>query len=160
MDSYESPRSKVLTAIDEEIAYAKSLGLDRVEPSETPHTVGDYLTMLSTYLRKAQDAWTFKAGDRAARHEIRKIAAIAVRCLEEHGAPRRYEPPTTKPVNVTIPANSIWRHKTTGDRHQVASTMGGTVVTIANCSFYQYSPAAFHATFEPWPTVERYGWGV
>lgn len=77
----------VLCGIEEEIDYAMGLGSDRTDGS--PKTVGEYLTMLDTYLRRAQDAWTTTAGTEAARHEIRKIAAIAVRCLDDHGTPRR-----------------------------------------------------------------------
>ncbi|MHA2279925.1 MAG: hypothetical protein ACXAC5_03490 [Promethearchaeota archaeon] len=42
--------------------------------------------MMSSYFRAAQDGWTNNAGTVFALHEIRKIAAIAVRCMEEHGA--------------------------------------------------------------------------
>lgn len=77
----------VIEAIDEEIDYANSLPDSRTDGSEK--TVGDYLVMLDTYLRKAKDEWTFNDGTEEARHEIRKIAAIALRCLEEHGVPHR-----------------------------------------------------------------------
>ena len=82
-------RSDVYAAIDGERDYQDSLGPDRVEPSERPHSVGEYITMLSTYLRKAQDDWTLQAGEVAALHQIRKIAAIVVHCMEDNGAPRR-----------------------------------------------------------------------
>ena len=77
----------VIKAVDEEIDYANSLPSDRTDGSEK--TVGEYLVMLDTYLRKAKDEWTFNDGTEEARQEIRKIAAIALRCLEEHGAPHR-----------------------------------------------------------------------
>jgi len=62
---------------------------NRCEQTEIPHSVGDYLTMLATYLRKAQDAWTNHGGVQGSLHEIRKIGAIAVHCMEDHGAPPR-----------------------------------------------------------------------
>ncbi len=82
-------RVDVLAAIEGEILYAKNLGPDRVESHERPHPTGDYLTMLTTYLRKAQDAWTLNAGDEKALHEVRKIAAIAIRCMSDNGVTSR-----------------------------------------------------------------------
>ncbi len=81
-------RKEVYTVIDGEREYQNSLGSDRTDGAN--HSVGDYLTMMRTYFRKAEDAWTNKPGVEASLHEIRKIAAIAVRCMEEHGAPKRF----------------------------------------------------------------------
>jgi hypothetical protein len=83
-------REEIYKAIDDERYYQDQLGADRTDSSE--HTVGDYLTMLGSYLRKAQNEWTDNAGTTMSLCQIRKIAAIAVRCMEEHGAPtRQYE---------------------------------------------------------------------
>ena len=81
--------SRVYAAIEAEIEYAKSLGPTRVESQERPHTTGDYLTMLRTYLHEAEEAWTRNAGDVPALHSVRKIAAIAVRCMQDNGVYRR-----------------------------------------------------------------------
>jgi hypothetical protein len=53
------------------------------------HKITGYLVMFDTYLRRAIDGWTLGIGDRAALDNVRKLAGIAVRCLEEHGAPFR-----------------------------------------------------------------------
>lgn len=53
------------------------------------HTVGEYLTMLRYYANKADEAWTNNAGDWVALDVIRKMAAIAVHCMEDWGAPPR-----------------------------------------------------------------------
>lgn len=82
-------RADVYAAIDSERAYQNSLGGDRREPREINHSVGDYLTMLRFYVTKADQAWTDNPGTDAAMNVIRKIAGIAVRAMEEHGAPRR-----------------------------------------------------------------------
>jgi hypothetical protein len=82
-------RAQVYALIDGERDYQDSLGPDRREPVEVPHSTGEYLVMLDTYLRKAKDAWTNTAGDRAALDQIRKIAGIAVHCMEDNGAPPR-----------------------------------------------------------------------
>ncbi len=86
-------RQEVYEAIDTERDYQ-----DRViakDPSrhdaavDANHSVGAYLTMLDTYLRRAQDAWTDNAGHDKALEVVRKIAGIAVHCMEDHGAPKR-----------------------------------------------------------------------
>lgn len=82
-------RDDVYRLIDGERDYQDSLGPDRREPSELPHSVGDYLVMLDTYLRKAKDGWTNNPGVTPALEQIRKVAAIAVHCMEDHGAPPR-----------------------------------------------------------------------
>ena len=82
-------RADVYKLIDGERDYQDSLGPDRRLPSEVPHSVGDYLVMLDTYLRKAKNAWTYCPGVTAALDQIRKIGAIAVHCMEDHEAPPR-----------------------------------------------------------------------
>ncbi len=79
-------RAAVYVVIDGERDYQNNLPDYRTNGA--PHSVGDYCTMLDSYMRRAIDAWTKHAGDHMCLHEIRKIAAIAVRCLEEHGARR------------------------------------------------------------------------
>jgi len=80
-------RIKVYDVIKGERDYQNALGPERTDGSEK--TVGDYLTMLRAYLNRADEAWIANSGCVPALHEMRKIAAIAVRCMEEHGAPRR-----------------------------------------------------------------------
>lgn len=80
-------RAEVYKLIDGEREYQNELGPDRWEGK--PHSPGAYITMLTSYLTKAQQAWTDNAGDKESLGVIRKIAAIAVRCMEDHGAPPR-----------------------------------------------------------------------
>jgi hypothetical protein len=80
-------RKEVYSTIDGERDYQDNLPSHRTDGSD--HTVGDYLVMLDSYLGKAKDAWTFNPGTVASLKQIRKIAAIAVRCMEEHGAEPR-----------------------------------------------------------------------
>lgn len=89
-------RQEVYKLIDGERAYQDSLGTDRVEPSERPHDVGGYLTLIRSYSHKADMAWTDQAGAEAALAVVRKIAAIAVACMERHGAPERNLNPKTQ----------------------------------------------------------------
>lgn len=86
------PRRHVYVAIDSERAYQDQIietDPNRCDLNGPEHSVGDYLTMLATYLRKAQDDWTLNAGVEKSLHQIRKIAGIAVHCMEDHGAPLR-----------------------------------------------------------------------
>jgi hypothetical protein len=83
-------RKDVYALIDGERDYQDSLGADRSR--EAPHSVGAYLTLLRSYAAKADIAWTDNPGDTAALDVIRKIAAIAVRCMEDHDAPTRQIP--------------------------------------------------------------------
>lgn len=88
-------RQEVYAAIDTERAYQESfIETDpaRLDDSLPPHSVGDYIVMLTTYVREAQEAWTRNGGVSASLHSIRKIAGIAVYCLEDHGAPERVLP--------------------------------------------------------------------
>jgi hypothetical protein len=75
-------RADVYKLLDGERAYQESLW-------PAPHSVGDYLTMLRYYGRLADAAWTVNSGDQPALNVIRKITAIGVHCMEEHGAPQR-----------------------------------------------------------------------
>lgn len=87
-------REAVYAAIDAERDYQNSLPPAR--SSGSPHTVCGYLAMFDHYLRKAIDSWVTNdehqgsfAGDYRALDNVRKLAAIVVRCMEEHGAPPR-----------------------------------------------------------------------
>ncbi len=82
-------REEVYKAIDSERNYQNSLGPDKREPREEHHSVGDFITMLSSYVSKLQSAWTDNPGDTEALKVMRKCAGITVRCMEEHGAPPR-----------------------------------------------------------------------
>jgi hypothetical protein len=55
-------------------------------PIATEPTVGESVVLLQQYVTMAIEQWTSQVGDQAALHQIRKIAAIAVRCMEYHGA--------------------------------------------------------------------------
>ena len=50
-----------------------------------PHEVGGYLTIMRNILAQADAAWSAAAGDYGSLEEIRKLAATAVACMEQHG---------------------------------------------------------------------------
>ena len=88
------PRERVFLAIDSERSYQDNLKKDRAEnPTDGTrsinHSVGDFVTMMQHYQNELTAAWTKNPGDTAALHVMRKMAGIAVNCMEQHGAPLR-----------------------------------------------------------------------
>lgn len=75
---------QVHALVDRERYYQNCLGADRTDGRDTP--VAGYLCMFDTYLRRAIDGWTENAGDSKALDNIRKLAGIAIHCMEDHGA--------------------------------------------------------------------------
>lgn len=62
--------------------------------AEPPHSITEWLTYIQNYALEAQNIVTRKPthdADPEALHIIRKIGAMAVACMEEHGAPYRKE---------------------------------------------------------------------
>jgi len=85
-------RSVVYKAIDSERDYQDSFiekDPTRHDASLPDHSVGDYIVMLTTYVREAQENWTRNGGVEKAQDSIRKIAGIAVHCMEDHGVQPR-----------------------------------------------------------------------
>lgn len=95
MDPMMSPRRiAAYRAIDSERDYQDHLKRDRTaNPTDgtrsIDHTVGDFVTMMQHYQTELVAAWTKNPGDAWALDTMRKIGAIAVNCMEQHGAPRR-----------------------------------------------------------------------
>lgn len=89
-------REEVYKLIDGERKYQNTLTPERTEGKS--HTVGNYLTMLRHYINQADTQWVLYSGDQFALDVIRKIGAICVRCMEEHGAPSRNFTETYKQV--------------------------------------------------------------
>jgi hypothetical protein len=82
----------VLTAIDSEVEYAKSLW-ERLPRSERPLKDEDkpvefWIMHMRRYLRQAEEG-CYGTDKREALEAIRKLAALAVRCMENQGAPHR-----------------------------------------------------------------------
>jgi hypothetical protein len=80
-------RAEVYAAIDTEREYQDKLGADRTDGSQ--HSVGDYTVMLNFYVQRLNNEWTMNPGTDEALKIMRKIAGIAVHCMEDHGAPHR-----------------------------------------------------------------------
>lgn len=80
-------REEVYDIIDSERDYQDSLGDNRTDHSQK--TVGDYTVMMTYYNTKLLEAWTNNAGTVEALNVMRKLAGIAVKCMEEHGSQPR-----------------------------------------------------------------------
>lgn len=78
-------RDRVYKAITTERIYHNTL------PNTYTLSIGEEIALLLKYSNKALDAWSedFVTPEIEALNMIRKIAGIAVRCMENHGAPLR-----------------------------------------------------------------------
>ena len=85
-------RSEVYSVIDGERDYQ-----DRTWGTieQRPKQVGSWLTLMRHCLTKAETEWATTRGDEYALDEIRKVVAVGIACMEQHGAMRRKpaEPP-------------------------------------------------------------------
>ena len=77
-------RKDVYRLINEEREYQEILPDTRTDGHQ--HQVGEELVLLQVYTQRALNSWVDNPGDLKALCEIRKVAAIAVRCLENHGS--------------------------------------------------------------------------
>ena len=79
-----SRRNGVYDAIDSERTYQDNLARNDVK-EQTPM---EHLSIIRRICRDMEDAWYDKSGQPSMDY-MRKIAGVAVRCMEQHGAPVR-----------------------------------------------------------------------
>jgi hypothetical protein len=84
-------RTEVYRRVDGERDYQDSF-ITGKKFEDKIHSVEAEILMMSSYIRKAEDAWTNNKGEEAALDVVRKIAGLAIRCLEHHGCPERQSP--------------------------------------------------------------------
>lgn len=82
-------QKRAFDSIINERRYQDQLPENRMANNEDGHTVGDYVAMVAHYTKEALEAYAKRPGDEPAKHELRKIAALCVRCFEEHGTADR-----------------------------------------------------------------------
>lgn len=80
-------RSEVYKIIDEERDYQEW----RWPRPAHNHSITEYLVYMRHYVNKALDKVSTSDGDKVALEDVRKIAALAVACMEENGAVGRME---------------------------------------------------------------------
>lgn len=72
----------VLTAVnDERVFQNRKWGTVK----QHPHEVGGWLTIMRKLLTDAEAQWASKQGDIGALDEIRKVVAVGLACMEQHG---------------------------------------------------------------------------
>lgn len=59
---------------------------------DSQHTVAEELVLMKVYLDRAMQLWAGRPTQESTLDCVRKIAGIAVRCMEHHGAPPRMVP--------------------------------------------------------------------
>ena len=57
---------------------------------EHPREVGSWLTIMRQLLNDAERAYMSQRGDIGALDELRKVVAVGVACMQQHGVPPRY----------------------------------------------------------------------
>ncbi len=84
-------QSDIYAAIESERAYQDALWKDSEHPEHSnPLTIGEFILLIEEYAMKARKEWSEEPKPEiAALNTIRKIAGIAVNCMEQHGAPQR-----------------------------------------------------------------------
>ena len=85
-------RDEVYIAIDGERDYQDDLaGVKKWDEEDRvpAKSVGDFLLLLNVYIQRASVDYADNVGDHQPRKVIRKIAAIAVHCLEQNGVIER-----------------------------------------------------------------------
>lgn len=86
----KATRQEVYEAIDGERDYEDELWPQNGERDNPRLTVGEFLLLIEEYVDKARKDWTVESRpENATLKGIRKIAGIAVNCMENHGALRR-----------------------------------------------------------------------
>jgi hypothetical protein len=81
-------RQEVYRAIDSERDYQDSL-IEGGKFEQSVHSVAAEILMMEDYVARARKAFTDNYGDEAALEVVRKIAGLAVRCMEHHGVKSR-----------------------------------------------------------------------
>ena len=84
-------RSKVYELIDGEREYQDSKWPQDVWSNvSNPLTVGEFVLLMEHYLTQAREIWIQeKKPNQMTTDLVRKVAGIAVNCMEQHGAPSR-----------------------------------------------------------------------
>lgn len=80
-------RADAFSAINSERAYQEEQ--ERKHGWQEKKKVGEWIVLLNHYVTELNRVWSTSAGDEESLHFIRKIAGIAVHCMEENGAPMR-----------------------------------------------------------------------
>jgi hypothetical protein len=90
MYRYMVPRRNVYRALDSERAYQDGKWIAPGAPHM--HSIGEWLIYMEQYIQEAKRALTFEpdpGANQTAINIVRKVTALGVVCMEQHGAPLR-----------------------------------------------------------------------
>lgn len=82
-------RKLVYEAIDKERDYQDDLTRTKFRHDKVDRGVAAELIIMQMYLNKAGNDFVDYFGDVPALHQIRKVVALGIRCLENNGCPKR-----------------------------------------------------------------------
>lgn len=83
-------RAEVYQAIDTERNYQDSQWPGRADNGHNALTVGEFVLLMQDYVSQATAVWTIEPKPTPKTLDaVRKIAAVAVNCMEQNGAPMR-----------------------------------------------------------------------
>ena len=84
-------RNEVYAVIDGERAYqdAGTGNAQRHADADKAMTPGEFLLCMEKVLADARNVWYTPEGGKKSLEYVRKVAALAVQCMELHGAPER-----------------------------------------------------------------------
>lgn len=90
MENIPQTRIDAFEAINTERDYQDKIWQAAGNTGPNPLTIGEFILLLSTYVDDAADQFRKESKpEMNALNTIRKIAGIAVNCMEQHGAPKR-----------------------------------------------------------------------
>jgi len=77
------PRNEIYESLNKELKYQDSL-------SKNNASLPEELLLIEYYLNEAKTKWVINKQNGPCLDALRKVAAVAVRCFENHGCPGRY----------------------------------------------------------------------
>jgi hypothetical protein len=85
-----TPRSEVYSAIDSERDYQDAQrGNAKRHEGQPAMTPGEYILCMEHALAEARSTWYRPDGGERSLESVRKVVALGVSAMEQHGAPRR-----------------------------------------------------------------------
>ncbi len=83
-----TPRAEVYQVLDLERQYQNQKWANG-DAKHNPHSVSAWILFMEHHLQKARTLASTSADETPALHEIRKVTALGVVTMEQHGAPLR-----------------------------------------------------------------------
>jgi hypothetical protein len=85
----------IMTCLYEERQHQDGPVTEQFQLTEA-NQISEELTIIRCYLHEVDPQWTHQSGDLRALDTLRRIVAVAIRCMQNHGAPAREIPEEAK----------------------------------------------------------------